>query len=314
MYFSYDASGTPTSILYDGTTYYYVTNLQGDVVGIVNQNGNIRVSYTYDAWGNLLSTTGGRATTVGKYNPLRYRGYVYDRETSLYYLQSRYYDPEVGRFINADAFASTGQGVLGNNMLAYCNNSPIGFADPSGDLPKFITGIVNRAREIAEEVEEKTSRINATVSKGKVFGISFGITGVTLNPCVSFDARGNVELQLSYSWGITTAPGWISVSTGNSTLITNAPSVEKLRGKSGVLGCSKFVLADGIPIPFGGGWDLVLIPDDDQNKMYYGLSSMLGISTSADFEFHVGPSDTIPIVQVNVFDVFYSICDWILGE
>ena len=87
MYFSYDASGTPTSILYDGTTYYYVTNLQGDVVGIVNQNGNIRVSYTYDAWGNLLSTTGGRATTVGKYNPLRYRGYVYDLDKSGYILE-----------------------------------------------------------------------------------------------------------------------------------------------------------------------------------------------------------------------------------
>lgn len=72
----------------------------------------------------LLSTTGGMALTFGAYNPLRYRGYVYDTETGFYYLQSRYYDPELSRFINADAFVSTGQGLLGNNMFAYCNNDP----------------------------------------------------------------------------------------------------------------------------------------------------------------------------------------------
>lgn len=75
------------------------------------------MEYTYDAWGNLLSTTGGMALTLGAYNPLRYRGYVYDTETGFYYLQSRYYDPELGRFLNADVLVSTGQGLLGNNMI-----------------------------------------------------------------------------------------------------------------------------------------------------------------------------------------------------
>ena len=79
-----------------------------------------------------MSTTGTLAETLGVHNPLRYRGYVYDTETTLYYLQSRYYDPSIGRFINADAFASTGQGILGNNMFAYCNNNPVMFADESG--------------------------------------------------------------------------------------------------------------------------------------------------------------------------------------
>ena len=72
------------------------------------------------------------AVTLGQYNPLRYRGYVYDTETGFYYLQSRYYDPELSRFINADAFVSTGQGLLGNNMFAYCNNNPGNYSDPSG--------------------------------------------------------------------------------------------------------------------------------------------------------------------------------------
>ena len=90
------------------------------------------MEYAYDAWGNLLSTTGRLARTLGEYNPLRYRGYVYDTETGFYYLQSRYYDPELGRFINTDILVSTGQGVLGNNMFAYCRNNPANRKDTLG--------------------------------------------------------------------------------------------------------------------------------------------------------------------------------------
>ncbi|MBQ3598908.1 MAG: RHS repeat protein [Clostridia bacterium] len=128
----YDESGV-TSFRYNGTVYHYIKNLQGDVIGIVNSNnGAIVVEYAYDAWGNILSTTGSLASTVGQINPFRYRGYYYDSETGLYYLNSRYYDAEVGRFINADAYASTGQGILGNNMFAYCLNNPAMYVDYNG--------------------------------------------------------------------------------------------------------------------------------------------------------------------------------------
>ena len=127
--FFYDASGNPYALKYNNTLYYYITNLQGDVLHIVDTSGAPVVSYTYDPYGKLLSSTN---STLGNLNPLRYRGYVYDTETGLYYLQSRYYDPEIGRFINADSYASTGQGVLGCNMFAYCNNSPAIFVDPHG--------------------------------------------------------------------------------------------------------------------------------------------------------------------------------------
>ena len=80
------------------------------------------------------------ATTLGTYNPLRYRSYVYDTETGLYYLQSRYYNPTLGRFINADAFASTGQGVIGNNMFAYCLNNPVNQIDLRGKYSDSISG------------------------------------------------------------------------------------------------------------------------------------------------------------------------------
>ena len=86
----------------------------------------------FDSWGKLLSTSGSLASTLGKDNPFRYRGYVYDEETGFYYLQSRYYNPEVGRFISSDVLLSTGQGVLGHNAYAYCGNNPVMGYDPYG--------------------------------------------------------------------------------------------------------------------------------------------------------------------------------------
>ena len=130
--FTYDSNGYPATVTSNGVTYYYVTNLQGDVTSILNASGSVVVQYAYDAWGGILSTTGSLASTLGETNPLRYRGYVYDSESGLYYLQSRYYDSVTGRFLNADVLASTGQGLAGFNMFAYCANFPVCFKDTSG--------------------------------------------------------------------------------------------------------------------------------------------------------------------------------------
>ena len=136
--FIYDESGKPFALKYstNGTsfeTYYYVLNLQGDVVKLIHYIPGFEyesvATYEYDAWGNILSSSG----RLAEINPLRYRGYYYDSETGFYYLQSRYYDPVNRRFINADSYASTGQGFIGTNMFAYCNNSPILFVDHDGD-------------------------------------------------------------------------------------------------------------------------------------------------------------------------------------
>ena len=90
-----------------------------------------RINYEYDAWGNVVSI-GGNAD-IANLNPIRYRGYYYDTETGFYYLNSRYYDPEICRFVNADGYVSTGQGLLGNNMFAYCLNNPVSYIDPDGE-------------------------------------------------------------------------------------------------------------------------------------------------------------------------------------
>ena len=140
--FTYDASGKPVSVTYNGVLYYYVTNLQGDVVAILDSTGATVVTYTYDVWGKLLSTTDTTDENLGYHNPLRYRGYVYDNETGLYYLQSRYYNPEIGRFISADGLVSTGQGLNGNNMFAYCGNNPVARADKGGEWWNVVVGTV----------------------------------------------------------------------------------------------------------------------------------------------------------------------------
>jgi RHS repeat-associated protein len=108
------------------------------------------VQYTYDAWGRLLSTSGTAASTLGLNNPLRYRGYIYDTETGLYYLQSRYYNPTWGRFINADSQLSTGD-VSGLNLFAYCGNNPVNRIDPTGEAwyHWLIGGVVVAACAVA---------------------------------------------------------------------------------------------------------------------------------------------------------------------
>ena len=120
--FFYDESGHPYALTYNGTTYYYVTNLQGDVLAILDGNKQVVASYSYDPYGKVLSATG----TLAEVNPLRYRGYVYDSETGFYYLQSRYYDPKVSRFIGMDP------AMDGMNWYVYCSNSPISRVDPDG--------------------------------------------------------------------------------------------------------------------------------------------------------------------------------------
>ena len=129
--FVYDENNQPLAMKYNNTLYYYVLNAQGDVVRIVDSSRNTVASYTYDPWGKIISSSG----TLANVNPLRYRGYYYDSETGFYYLQSRYYDPEIGRFINADSYASTdATGLLSTNMFAYCENNPVMRVDPTGEL------------------------------------------------------------------------------------------------------------------------------------------------------------------------------------
>ncbi len=121
-------------------SYFYVRNAQGDIIGLIDKAGTQVASYTYDSWGKLISIEGTLKDTVGVKNPYRYRGYRYDTETGLYYLQSRYYNPEWGRFINADALIGQTGELLGHNMFAYTKNNPVNMSDKNGFRPVYTMG------------------------------------------------------------------------------------------------------------------------------------------------------------------------------
>lgn len=134
MYFQYDTSGIPLGFILNGTQYLYLTNQMGDVVAITDSTGAVIANYTYDEWGNITDISGN--TNIANTNPLRYRGYYYDNETGYYYLQSRYYDAGISRFINSDIYDMAGaasQISESSNLMSYCYNNPINSSDMYGD-------------------------------------------------------------------------------------------------------------------------------------------------------------------------------------
>ena len=161
--FFYDDSGRPFAFNYsvDGSdfeTYYYILNLQGDVVQIIDANGVMQAEYVYSPWGEIISAEG----DLAEINPLRYRGYYYDSETGFYYLQSRYYDPENHRFINADTYASTDSGdAIACNMFAYCQNNPVMLGDENGEIAGWLVRAI-----VGAAVGAITGAISALVTGG----------------------------------------------------------------------------------------------------------------------------------------------------
>ncbi|WP_169009373.1 polymorphic toxin-type HINT domain-containing protein [Faecalispora jeddahensis] len=180
---------------YKDAAYYYTKNAQGDVTGIVDSDLNTVVEYSYDAWGKLLTTTGSKADTIGKLNPFLYRGYYYDADTRLYYLNSRYYDVQTGRFLNADdtdILLEDQENLTEHNLFAYCLNNPVNMADDDGGIAWWIAAAVGGAA-----FDTAAYIIGATVSGQKVTWAGVGkaalagaVTGVT------FGAIGKIAKSL----------------------------------------------------------------------------------------------------------------------
>jgi RHS repeat-associated protein len=173
IYYTYDASGKLISMNLtnendypNGKEFYYIRNAQGDITGLYDDTGKVVVEYSYDTWGKPESVTDS-TDKVGTINPYRYRGYRYDSETGMYYLQSRYYSPEIGRFISADGYVDTTNGVIGANMFTYCGNNPVSRIDSNGTFWKEIGNVFKKVGEI--------------ISKGvkAVFGASSSTTKTT---------------------------------------------------------------------------------------------------------------------------------------
>lgn len=149
----YDLTGL-VGMKYNGNIYYYIKNIQNDIIGILNSNYQKVVSYDYDGWGNLIRVKDNLGNNIvdnshiGLLNPFRYRSYYYDNETELYYLNSRYYSPKLRRFINADGYLNANITLLTNNLFLYCDNNPIMNEDHNGKFFKFIGNVVKTATKI----------------------------------------------------------------------------------------------------------------------------------------------------------------------
>ncbi len=181
--FVYDNQGRPMTLVYDGTAYTYMLNLQGDVIALLNSSGGYVAKYVYDAWGKVLSSTG----TLAEENPLRYRGYYYDTESELYYLGSRYYDPAVKRFINADTLdilTVNTYGLTDKNLFSYCDNNPVLKKDDGGYLPTVVVGaIVGAGLNLAQSLIAGDS-VGETI-KSTMLGAASGALEASLGGAAS---------------------------------------------------------------------------------------------------------------------------------
>ena len=281
--FLYDANGAPVGMKYrtasyaSGTfdTYWYERNLQGDIVAIFGDNGTKYATYRYDAWGNHTVTyyNGGATIVPIANNPFRYRGYYYDTDLQLYYLQSRYYDSSTGRFINADGYISTGTGILGYNMYAYCNNNPVMYVDPLGT-------------------------VTITFSIGA--DVTFFFIGFSFSVGIAFDGYGNVAIQGSVSApaymteGQMSNFGLIDAGVGFSTQITDDDTVYDLEGVSSYAGVSWGTgVYQAVDLVYSGA---NVIQDFDNDKQLSGVQYTVGVGIGVDL--HHRQTYTFTIIPV----------------
>ena len=251
LVFMYDNNSDIFGFILNGTEYYYIKNAQNDVTAIADESGNVLVNYAYDSWGKVTEITGN--TALAEQNPIRYRSYYFDFETEWYFLNTRYYSPDMCRFINADGYVQTGQSVLDKNMFSYCGNNPSSRIDEYGTSWKSIkkwfsnawsktkswakrtfgAGYTTEYHEIYEETEYSRglARVFATVktgSKGKTVykkkgnsskPISVYAVGRTDNPALSsVGVKLNIKkLAFNISLGLDDIGVTGSYTDGNTT-------------------------------------------------------------------------------------------------
>ncbi|MCK9199484.1 MAG: RHS repeat-associated core domain-containing protein [Bacilli bacterium] len=166
----YDSNDNIIGFNYNGVFYQYIKNLQNDIIAIADRNGTILVKYVYDAYGNIISITDTSGIDLGNINPFRFKSYYYDTETGFYYLNSRYYDALVGRFVNADDIAYLGAtgSAWSYNLFAYCENNPVNNVDYLGT-------------SILDSVFSKLVNIKngfLSISRGLISGIIDGVISI----------------------------------------------------------------------------------------------------------------------------------------
>lgn len=209
IWYKYDSAANLISIRAYGKEFFYIKNLQNDVIALADASGEIVTEYKYDSWGKILSITGSKKDTIGKTNPFRYKSYYYDNETGMYYLRNRYYKPEIRRFINADNFFAV-QGspetLHNRNLFAYCDHNPLTRSDADGDA--WMVAAASFAAGMAASVacqmvfERKSfSEVNWMVAAASGLGTAVGFLGIggELSGAISAGISGVSTFVSDYS-------------------------------------------------------------------------------------------------------------------
>ncbi len=291
IFYYYNADGQVTGIQYNGLNYYFTFNLRGDIIGVYTGAGVLKGSYEYNEWGKLLSVKDSEGNTITDpgnivlINPIRYRGYYYDSETGMYYLQSRYYNPEWGRFINADNVVDIQNK---SNLFAYCANNPISNVDSNGD--EWYNGHewVSSLGGDDNDKKPKSNKKKGTLGIGVSVMAEAGIKG-SLSAQVIVDQHSNLGLGISLGGGA----GTIGAGASICGSYTNAETIYDLKDLGGEIGGS-FNLG---PIPVGIGADRIFSSDGKIK----GYNINVGPKIEPFFEIHIDATYTkfLPIKPVD---------------
>ena len=236
QHYLYEGSGQLMAIRYKGADYYYIRDGLMCITGLVDANGTAVVNYKYDSWGKLISITGSMADTLGKDNPYRYKGYYYDEETGMYYLKSRYYQPEICRFISADVYIATELNMNGSNMYSYCKNNPVMLMDSDGDFAILAVAGAFLAKKgtemfVGAVVNVATTAITAGIL-GEEYTLKDAIMAAVTGAVGALDWKAQVGLAVTsgvYNLGVAAIKG----EDIDTALATTAISVAGSLGSTG---------------------------------------------------------------------------------
>ena len=310
--YMYDNNGDIFGFTYNGIEYYYIKNAQNDVVAIADASGNVVVMYYYNAWGEIIDCVDNTTVELSSINPITYRSYYNDNIVGMdmYYLNSRYYLADWGRFISADSVTDAGAEELGYNLFVYAANNPVNNSDPSGnwiikDAIKWVTK--NVVKPVVDSIKNSLAKTNKTYSCG--INLSGTPSAFSFNAQIglSADTKGNIAIQKAYNGGVT--GGKPGASLSGYRMRTNAPSINKLEGPGaqtgGTVGVSHLVV----------GVDFNIIPDELENKTYFGITETIGIGTNgAELHIEWGETESLNETRFNVFDeldkVYIRIMEW----
>ena len=339
--YSYDASGSPVGFTYtDLTGYYeggvpcsflYRKNPQGDIIGIVDSSGNEFVKYNYDAWGNLISYTmhgDGLYSlhyNLAEGNSFRYRGYYFDRETGFYYLKSRYYDPKISRFINADS--QLNGGILGYNQYAYCENNPVMRSDSTGQwfgiddlIAGFVGGVVGVASQFISDVVASAISGSWQLSNWQTYVGSFG--GGVLGGMATLYAGPAVGTAVSSGFSTLIGQSLENVTGAQTRSMTNILINSVTDSMTGVImsglfsagglistsGCNSMntVLQSSLP-NLGNKVTLKTVLKDTSNDIASGIWDDVNVSFAAGIKSSVSNLQTYP-KQNEIASIGIGVC------